>query len=48
MPTRRELLLASIAAGVAIVGLFIGLIVFWRRDVGLQREIAQVNRENGH
>jgi anti-sigma-K factor RskA len=37
-----------IAAGIAIVGLLIGMIVFWRRDVRLQREIAQVNHEKKH
>lgn len=40
--------LLRIAAGVAIVGLLIGVIVFWRRDVGLQREIVQINREKKH
>ena len=34
-----------IAAAIAIVGLLIGMIVFWRRDVGMQRDIARLTRE---
>lgn len=35
----------KIAAAIAIVGLLIGLIVFWRRDVRMQRDIARLTRE---
>ena len=38
----------QIAAGIAIVGLLIGIIVFWRRDVKTQRELAQITREKKH
>ncbi len=51
MPPRKSNLwpnVMRIAAAVAIVGLLIGLIVFWRRDVTLQRELVQVNRERKH
>jgi len=34
-----------IAAAIAIVGLLIGMIVFWRRDVRMQRDIARLTRE---
>jgi anti-sigma-K factor RskA len=37
--------LLKIAAAIAIVGLLIGMIVFWRRDVGMQRDIARLTRE---
>ena len=37
--------LLKIAAAIAIVGLLIGMIVFWRRDVGLQRDIARLTHE---
>jgi anti-sigma-K factor RskA len=37
--------LLKIAAAVAIVGLLIGMIVFWRRDVRMQRDIARLTRE---
>lgn len=51
MPERRSNVLPNlfrIAAGIVIVGLLIGVIAFWRRDVGLQREIVQLNREKRH
>ena len=35
----------KIAAAIAIVGLLVGMIVFWRRDVGMQRDIARLTRE---
>jgi len=34
-----------VAAGLAFVALLIGLIVFWRREVKLQQEVAQLNRQ---
>jgi len=34
-----------IAAAVAIIGLLVGLIVMWRRDVFSRREIARITRE---
>jgi anti-sigma-K factor RskA len=34
-----------IAAAVAIVGLLVGVIVMWRRDVSSRREIARITRE---
>src|SRR6266576_1005900 len=34
-----------VAAAVAIVGLLVGLIVMWRRDVLSRREIARITRE---
>jgi anti-sigma-K factor RskA len=34
-----------IAAAIAIVGLLIGMIVFWRRGVAMQRDIARLTRE---
>ena len=34
-----------IAAGLAFVALLIGLIVLWRREVKLQQEVAQLNRQ---
>jgi anti-sigma-K factor RskA len=37
--------LLKIAAAIAIVGLLVGMIVFWRRDVRLQRDIARLTRE---
>jgi anti-sigma-K factor RskA len=37
--------LLKIAAAIAIVGLLIGMIVFWRRDVRMQRDIARLTRE---
>jgi len=37
-----------IAAAVAIVGLLVGTIVFWRRDVRMQREVAQITRDKKH
>ncbi|HVS80669.1 MAG TPA: anti-sigma factor [Pyrinomonadaceae bacterium] len=37
--------LMKIAAAIAIVGLLVGMIVFWRRDVGMQRDIARLTRE---
>lgn len=37
-----------IAAAIAIVGLLIGMIVFWRRDVRMQRELAQITRDKKH
>ena len=37
-----------IAAAVAIVGLLIGTIVFWRREVRMQREVAQITRDKKH
>jgi anti-sigma-K factor RskA len=37
--------LLKIAAAIAIVGLLIGIIVFWRRDVRMQRDIARLTRE---
>jgi len=37
--------LMRIAAAIAIVGLLIGMIVFWRRDVRMQRDIARLTRE---
>ena len=37
--------LMRIAAAIAIVGLLIGMIVFWRRDVRMQRDIARLTHE---
>ena len=37
--------LLKIAAAIAIVGLLISMIVFWRRDVAMQRDIARLTRE---
>jgi anti-sigma-K factor RskA len=37
--------LLKIAAAITVVGLLIGLIVFWRRDVRMQRDIARLTRE---
>lgn len=37
--------LLKIAAAIAIVGLLIGMIVFWRRGVRMQRDIARLTRE---
>src|SRR5260221_8620134 len=37
-----------IAAAVTIVGLLIGTIVFWRREVGMQREVVQITRDKKH
>ncbi len=37
--------LLRIAAAIAIVGLLVGLIVVWRRDVVLQRDIARLTKE---
>jgi anti-sigma-K factor RskA len=37
--------LLKIAAAITIVGLLIGMIVFWRRDVRMQRDIARLTRE---
>lgn len=37
--------LMRIAAAIAIVGLLIGMIVFWRRDLRMQRDIARLTRE---
>src|SRR5258708_3142246 len=37
-----------IAAAVAIVGLLVGTIVFWRREVTMQREIAQITHDKKH
>ena len=37
--------LMRIAAAIAIFGLLIGMIVFWRRDVRMQRDIARLTRE---
>src|SRR5713226_6206732 len=37
--------LLKIAAAIAIVGLLVGIIVFWRRDVRMQRDIARLTRE---
>ncbi len=37
--------LLKIAAAIAIVGLLVGMIVFWRRDVRMQRDIARLTRE---
>ena len=37
--------LLKIAAAIAIVGLLIGMIVFWRRDVRMQRDIARLTHE---
>lgn len=37
--------LMRIAAAIAIVGLLVGMIVFWRRDVRMQRDIARLTRE---
>ncbi len=34
-----------LAAGLAFVALLIGLVVLWRREVKLRREIAQLNRQ---
>ena len=34
-----------IAAGLAFIALLIGLIVLWRREVKLQQEVAQLNRQ---
>src|SRR5882724_1115624 len=34
-----------IAAGLAFIALLIGLIVFWRREVKLRQEVAQLNRQ---
>jgi anti-sigma-K factor RskA len=34
-----------IAAGLAFVALLMGLIVFWRREVKLRQEVAQLNRQ---
>jgi anti-sigma-K factor RskA len=51
MPQRKSNLwptLLQVAAGIAIVGLLIGVIAFWRRDARLQREIAQLTREKKH
>ena len=33
------------AAGLAFVALLIGLVVLWRREVKLQQEVAQLNRQ---
>ncbi len=35
----------KIAAAIAIVGLLVGMIVFWRRDLRMQRDIARLTRE---
>ena len=37
--------LLRIAAAIAIVGLLVGLIVFWRRGVVLQRDVARLTKE---
>jgi anti-sigma-K factor RskA len=37
--------LLKIAAAIAFVGLLVGMIVFWRRDVAMQRDIARLTRE---
>src|ERR1700704_4915736 len=37
--------LLKMAAAIAIVALLIGIIVLWRRDVRLQREIAGLSRQ---
>jgi len=34
-----------LAAGIAFVALLIGIIVFWRRDVKMRQEIAQLSRQ---
>jgi len=34
-----------LAAGVAVVALLVSLIVFWRRDVKMRQEIAQLSRQ---
>lgn len=34
-----------IAAGLAFIAVLIGLIVFWRREVKLRQEVAQLNRQ---
>ena len=34
-----------IAAGLAFIALLIGLIVFWRREVKLRQEVAQLDRQ---
>jgi anti-sigma-K factor RskA len=35
-----------LAAGLAFAALLVGLIVFWRRDVKMRQEIAQLSRQN--
>ena len=47
MPRRSNLWpnLLRIAAAITIVGLLVGLIVFWRRDVALQRDVARLTKE---
>ncbi len=40
--------LLRIAAAITIVGLVVGLIVFWRRDVAMRRDIVQLTREKKH
>ncbi len=37
--------LLRIAAAITIVGLLVGMIVFWRRDVAMQRDIARLTKE---
>lgn len=37
--------LLRMAAAIAIVGLLVGIIVFWRRDASMQRDIARLTRE---
>src|ERR1700686_363870 len=37
--------LLKLAAAIAFVALLIGLIVFWRRDVRLNRELAQLTKQ---
>src|SRR5256885_329375 len=34
-----------VAAGLAFIALLTGLVVLWRRDVKLQQEVAQLNRQ---
>jgi anti-sigma-K factor RskA len=48
MPMRRSNLwqnVLRIAAAITIVGLVVGIIVLWRRDVRMQRDIARLTRE---
>jgi anti-sigma-K factor RskA len=37
--------LLKIAAAIVIIGLLIGMVVFWRREVAMQRDIARLTRE---
>lgn len=37
--------LLRIAAAITIVGLLVGIIIFWRRDVVLQRDVARLTKE---